>query len=452
MPPKKKRRLQFPSPPVKSGIAVSSLHENCHVIPNDSKQEGMKNGHVLQIYVTSSRGVRQTCDRLAELCGKPFSDFKSSVTQVVNMTLGKYHRLRNKVEMEEVEKISGEKFIIVQNNSKLKDANPATRLEVSNSPMKAKRSAACRNCVLLRQSLRNSITKSTELTVKRKPKCMLKPKQLKTKLECRDAKIEKLKSKIAELQEIQSVSQVGKLEEELSKAERAKGRKDKKICELKKKLAKSNKEYSLVIKDLETHYQDRVLFLEEEIDFIKSESRVTAALEFKKTGKMHKFHMRLMVYDCLVENVPTDHIRPLLHSMALNFGVPLGLSDIPSWSSVENMMIELGIVSDLQAVEVIYKEACTVGFDASTQEGVHVNSIHATTIEACHVLSLEQLAGGTAYDYCDHVVRTVEHLVKVLVEFKPELDYAESKDTIIAHIQCTLTDRASVNHAAVRKI
>ena len=37
--------------------------------------------------------------------------------------------------------------------------------------------------------------------------------------------------------------------------------------------------------------------------------------------------------------------------------------------------------------------------------------------------------------------------MKVLVDFKPELDYAENKDKIIAHIQCTLTDRASMNYA-----
>ena len=37
--------------------------------------------------------------------------------------------------------------------------------------------------------------------------------------------------------------------------------------------------------------------------------------------------------------------------------------------------------------------------------------------------------------------------MKVLVEIKPALDYAESKDKISAQFQCTLTDRAPINYA-----
>ena len=90
---------------------------------------------------------------------------------------------------------------------------------------------------------------STELRIKRKCKCKPEPNQLKTKLECRDAKIEKGNSKITKLQEKQSVSQVGKLEEKLIKAERAIGRRGKKSCKL-KTLAKSTKEHSVLIKGL----------------------------------------------------------------------------------------------------------------------------------------------------------------------------------------------------------
>ena len=47
---------------------------------------------------------------------------------------------------------------------------------------------------------------------------------------------------------------------------------------------------------------------------------------------------------------------------------------------MESMARELGVISELQAAEAILaNENCTPGFDATTQEGVHINSIHFTT-------------------------------------------------------------------------
>ena len=44
----------------------------------------------------------------------------------------------------------------------------------------------------------------------------------------------------------------------------------------------------------------------------------------------------------------------------------------------------------------------TLGFDATTQEGVHVNSIHVTTTTKCVALAVvDELPGGTAEDYAD---------------------------------------------------
>ena len=36
----------------------------------------------------------------------------------------------------------------------------------------------------------------------------------------------------------------------------------------------------------------------------------------------------------------------------------------------------------------------TVGFDATTQEGVHINSIHLTTKEECEVIAIDKPFGG----------------------------------------------------------
>ena len=37
----------------------------------------------------------------------------------------------------------------------------------------------------------------------------------------------------------------------------------------------------------------------------------------------------------------------------------------------------------------------TIAFDATRQDGTHVNEIHTTTKEKCLVMSLEELVGGT---------------------------------------------------------
>ena len=64
------------------------------------------------------------------------------------------------------------------------------------------------------------------------------------------------------------------------------------------------------------------------------------------------------------------------------------------------MARELGIISDFQAAELLLQnQDVTLGFDATTQEGVHINSVHITTKENSHVLAINQLPGGTAEDY-----------------------------------------------------
>ena len=47
--------------------------------------------------------------------------------------------------------------------------------------------------------------------------------------------------------------------------------------------------------------------------------------------------------------------------------------NLPSHYTVENMLVEFGLISDLQVAEVLYKSPrVTVGFDATTQKGQHI--------------------------------------------------------------------------------
>lgn len=66
------------------------------------------------------------------------------------------------------------------------------------------------------------------------------------------------------------------------------------------------------------------------------------------------------------------------------------MTDVPHRSTVE---------AELQtAVEILENKNTTLGFDAITQEGVHVNRVHITTETECYAAAFDELPGGTAKD------------------------------------------------------
>ena len=67
------------------------------------------------------------------------------------------------------------------------------------------------------------------------------------------------------------------------------------------------------------------------------------------------------------------------------------------------MARELDVVASVQTAEAtLTNEHVTLGFDATTQEGVHINSIHVTTRADCYVIAVDELPGGTALDSSSH--------------------------------------------------
>ena len=72
----------------------------------------------------------------------------------------------------------------------------------------------------------------------------------------------------------------------------------------------------------------------------------------------------------------------------------------------------------MQTAEELLKHSnSTIGFDATTQEGVHVHSVHVTFKPGCLVVALDQLPGGKAEDYCCHICDSVDHLAEVYAKF-----------------------------------
>lgn len=77
------------------------------------------------------------------------------------------------------------------------------------------------------------------------------------------------------------------------------------------------------------------------------------------------------------------------------------------------MARELGVVSDLQAELLLANENLTLGFDATTQEGVHFISVHVMSSDKCHVLAVDQLPGGNGEDYELRITETLDTITDV---------------------------------------
>ena len=74
---------------------------------------------------------------------------------------------------------------------------------------------------------------------------------------------------------------------------------------------------------------------EEELEDVKSSNNAKMKSEIANEDKAHSFKMRIMVYECLMFNVPTGDISKLILSFAKRFGVKLEAKDIPVQSTVE---------------------------------------------------------------------------------------------------------------------
>lgn len=180
--------------------------------------------------------------------------------------------------------------------------------------------------------------------------------------------------------------------------------------------------------------------------------------KFKKEEKQYPTEMRMLVYEAIVNNLPTKNIPTLISQFAKRTGVDIG--DVPHRSTVEMMCRELGTISDFQVAEHMLKnEDMTLGFDATTQEGVHVNSIHVTSSEKCHIIAVDPLAGGTAEDYEVHINQSVDNLVEVHCAFHKAdkikdntVDFPKIRSEIIATVSNSMTDRAAVNHATIERL
>ena len=199
--------------------------------------------------------------------------------------------------------------------------------------------------------------------------------------------------------------------------------------------------------------RDKIQNLRNEVKFLslaKAVGEEPVLCRFEKAGKQFPSDVRLMVYSCITCNVSTENVPLLIKSLANDFDV--NMHDVPHRSTVEKMVKEMGVIASYQVAEFVMKNSnLTLGFDATTQEEVHVNEIHVTSKESCMIIALDHLAGGTAEDYETHIAEAIDNLAEIYSLYE-NCDYQDCRNKMINSFANTMTDRAAVNHAAVRRL
>ncbi|XP_065662136.1 uncharacterized protein LOC136084869 [Hydra vulgaris] len=173
---------------------------------------------------------------------------------------------------------------------------------------------------------------------------------------------------------------------------------------------------------------------------------------FTKEKKSFNASLRLVVYHCLESNVPVDAIPKVIMSCSSLGNVNLKPQDLPNLSTIAQMSREMGVIALLQVAEtIINADVVTLAFDATTIKGIHINQIHFATKQQILTASITELPGGKAEDYVKHITDTIEDLANTYAAYY-KLEIADVRKKLMGKIMSTLTDRASVNHAAVVKL
>lgn len=75
-----------------------------------------------------------------------------------------------------------------------------------------------------------------------------------------------------------------------------------------------------------------------------------------------------------------------------------------------------------------------IAFNVTTQDRKHTNEIHFTTRNLCVSAAVDELPGGSAEDYSNHICQTLYNMAKVYRFFNQEVNYQETRTVMIGNI------------------
>ena len=138
--------------------------------------------------------------------------------------------------------------------------------------------------------------------------------------------------------------------------------------------------------ELIRQYQNDILELNERVEDLEGEKLK------EKDGKTYNADVRMFVFDAIINQISTNNIPAAIESSAKRNGITL--QSVPHRTTVEQMARALAAIGDLKCSEMAMKtKDITLGFDATTQERVHINSVHLTTVDDCEVVAIDELPG-----------------------------------------------------------
>ncbi|XP_029113602.1 uncharacterized protein LOC114912179 [Scleropages formosus] len=505
MPPKKRRNL-IVNAHAQPGVGRRHLNENFSTLPATSTE--LKKGHVLHLYVSAAGSNRaETARQLKTHFSSEGFSFRKSLSSdkrvVVTATLNKYKQLTDPKEFEQFSAICDEPFdlteavdpeftvpvaqlpvpqvpvvspgifdeklTVEQTDSDTMTRTPDSHLQVHSDPGSSANSRSRRRGPLTPQEAKMKqqldFMSSTHRRVKKRYQEKVRElrRQLQTPRRCINQAIKRQKNRVEtrnkEIKKLKDMLYTNVLYHELQKERNH----NKKLKDTHRKLLKRRKssktvsvaEYNEVL--IKMTEKDNVIseLLHELLLLQQRVKDLTSTTEHPKGPKVNRktysSAMRMKVYDCISSKVSTANIPVVLQSIAKHDGIEL--KTVPQRSTVELMVQELGVISQLQTAEMILaNNNVTLGFDATTQEGTHVNEIHFSTEHDSMSAAVDELAGGTAEDYCNHICQTVDDLAHTYVFFTKGTNFEETRAKLIEKISNTMTDRCATNHAAVRLV
>lgn len=445
------------------GIARQILESKFSKLPPSD----VKNGHILYQFLSHARDYAATARAVdsQNLC-RPV--IKSKIHHLVKRSLLKFKKLTNKSEEKKFLNLCNAQFVLPSVGSPevktdeltdqptastdFEETRPTASTIISEDVMvtRSRHSQRCERCPALKQKIRQLINEKKQerqknfCRMKRLRKEVKPVKRLNALIKRRNNSLARNKERLREMKRETCVRENKALKKKLHRCKKTLKRLKTEKCKVTDALI--SKKVKKTVSQIESSYQNNLLQVQDELNSINQPS------ELSKEGKVFSNKIRRLVYESILANVPTGKIPELLQSFSRQLGVPLSSNDVPVRSTVEAMAVELGVISDLQAAEILYNSTnVTLAFDATTQEGVHINAVHITTEEKCIILSVEQLAGGTAKDYASHAIQSIEHITEVYSKFY-DTNFKDTLRTMKRNITTTMSDRAAVNHAAVRLI
>ena len=464
--------------PTKPGVIVQYLLDTFSTLPASSD---MLNGHVLFLYVTSCDRSRALTKRelFARIPSTSQSEGNSAqilryldagVKRIVADTLDKFHNPSDQNQFKEYESICQRKFSLLPQDlpptvptasqSTSSSSEPlidvAHVLPLPKSPVKTRAISKCLNCKRLKHDMKLMHRKQLEMqrgkllairTLRAQQKKKAAVKTLNQSVKRKSEQISRIRNQFTATNLARDLKDARLKISSIEKRHRMmkKYHQEKKVsknffrCEECVEWQLKFQEQSIEIVGLQT---EKCLLAEQVQEMTQAHVKTT-----KADGKSYCPDIRMMVYDAIVDQVPTVNIPHMIEQFTRRFDITL--TDVPHRSTVESMTRELGSISDLQAAEAIMgNKNITLGFDATTQEGQHVNSIHVTTEHSCYAVAVDELPGGTAQDYSAHICDSIDNLASVHAYFH-DADQKESKKLMISNIVNTLTDRCAANHAAI---